>query len=84
MELKTVKLATADFENFLAGIEVFCPAPFPTPNEGEKVMVLRDSTANHTAAGVPTRERQSDYIGVQGIVTHVTRGAEPGIMILKQ
>lgn len=66
MELKTVKLATVDFENFVAGAEVFCPASSPTPNEREEVVVLRDSTANHTAAGVTTQKRQLDYIGVQG------------------
>jgi hypothetical protein len=87
MDLKTIKLHTPDFEKFLSGTEVDCQCKTAggLPQQGEEVLVLRDTTANHTFVGTPTRERQADYIGIKAIVTRVSQaGSERGITIVKR
>jgi hypothetical protein len=86
MDLKTIKLPTPEYEKFLSGTEVACRVKTAdgSPLRGEEVLVLRDTTANQTVAGAPTRERQADYVGIKAVVTRVSQsGPEPGITIIK-
>ena len=87
MEMKSVKLDPDHYQKFLSGKEVFCNVSYAhgTIQTGDEVIVLRDSTANHTTASTPTRERQADYIGVKGKVTSVTRNpGGDGITLVKR
>jgi hypothetical protein len=83
MNLRSIRLDTDSYHEYLSGKEVICHAKEIAV--GEQVLVVRDSTANHTDAGVPTRERQADYIGVNGTVTAILNntGSDQQIMIRK-
>jgi hypothetical protein len=58
-----------EYEQYLNGTEVTATAN-STDNifEGDHVLVFRNSIPAHTSVAVP-REKQADYIGVEGIVT---------------
>jgi hypothetical protein len=80
MNLKTIKLDANSYQEYLAGKEVACEATqLTTKNlqEGERVMVFKDTIATNADVAVPKREMQSEYIGVEGQVTSVRMaGAE--------
>ena len=76
MDLKTVLLDNNKYHEYLNGQEVECPASkINTRNiqPGDHIMVYKDSLGVKTGVGVPTREKQSDYIGVEGTVTQVNK-----------
>lgn len=86
--LKTIRLEGTEYEQYLAGNEVMCEATHLTTRdvrEGEHVMVYKDTVANHTNVSVPRREMQSEYIGVEGMVTGIRRNGDhyEGVMIRK-
>lgn len=84
MNLKSIRLDSEDYHEYLSGKEVICRVKEKI-TVGEQVLVLIDSTANHTDAAVPTRARQADYIGVNGAVTAILadNGSDQQIMIRK-
>jgi hypothetical protein len=75
MELKRVLLNNTKYHEFLGGQEVDCFRELVHPKDiqqGEHIMVYKDSIAAKTGVTAPTREKQSDYIGVEGTVTAIT------------
>jgi hypothetical protein len=73
MEMRKVLLNHEDFQQYLAGNEVECP-PDQLVNgvrTGDHIIVYKNSVASVVDAAVPTREKQADYIGVEGTVTQV-------------
>ena len=84
MNLKSIKLDSENYHEYVSGKEVICHVK-DRLTVGEQVLVLKDTTANYTDAAVPTRERQADYIGVNGAVAAVLsdNGSDQQIMIRK-
>jgi hypothetical protein len=67
-KLPVIRLKT-NYENYLNGEEVMTIMVSPDYIfEGDHVMVYKDSIPVNTSLTVP-REKQSEYIGVEGIVT---------------
>jgi hypothetical protein len=88
MHLKSVKLDDTSYHEFLAGDEIHCEAgKLTTKNlaEGEHVMVYRDTVATNTNISLPKSDMQSEYIGVEGMVTKVLKSSEhhEGVVIRK-
>lgn len=74
MNLKTIKLDNNAYHEYLDGKEIRCAAGAVDNKlltEGEHVLVYRDTVAAGTAASPPKSEMQSQYIGVEGMVTRI-------------
>lgn len=74
MDLKTIKLDSTTYHEYLDGKEVRCAAAAidnKSLAEGEHVLVYRDTVAAGTAISPPKSEMQSQYIGVEGMVTRI-------------
>jgi hypothetical protein len=88
MNLKSVKLDHDSYEEYIQGKEIHCEAGKLTTKNievGEHVLVYRDTTAANTDAPVPKREMQSEYIGIEGVITNVFKSSEhhEGVTIRK-
>lgn len=88
MNQKSIKLEGAAYEEYLAGKEVVCvAAQLNTRNlrEGDRILVYRDTVGNNTDASLPKREMQSEYIGVEGMVTSLRHHPDghDGVIIKK-
>jgi hypothetical protein len=74
MNLKAIKLDNNSYHEYLDGKEIACDASSlnnKNLHEGEHILVYKDTVASGTDVGVPKREMQSEYIGVEGLVTRV-------------
>lgn len=72
--MKSIKLDHNSYHQYLEGNEVRCEAGLVSEKElqiGDHILVFQDTTAAHTTASVPRREMQSNYIGVEGIITDI-------------
>lgn len=70
--MKTLYILPEDFQQFVNGSEVNCTiSNEKSIQPGEEVLVYKDSVAAITDAATPTREKQDDYLGLEGIVTSV-------------
>jgi hypothetical protein len=88
MNLKSIKLDNKTYDDYLHGKEVRCAATQLTSknlHEGEHILVYKDTVANNTNSAVPKREMQSEYIGIEGVVTKVLGSSEhhEGVVIRK-
>jgi hypothetical protein len=75
MNLKSIKLDSISYHDYLEGKEVHCSASAAANKHlaaGEHVLVYRDTVAASTAVSPPKREMQSEYIGIEGTVTRVS------------
>ncbi len=87
MDLKTVLLESKGYQEFLAGNEVECTADHINNKNitmGEHIMVYKDSLANATELSLPTREKQSEYVGIEGTVTAINSPIETDASYSKQ
>jgi hypothetical protein len=88
MHLKTVKLDHSSYQDYLEGKEIHCEAGKLTTKEveeGEHIMVYKDTVATNTNISLPRGEMQAEYIGVEGMITKVLKSTEhhEGVMIRK-
>jgi hypothetical protein len=88
MNLTSIKLDNRSYHDYLEGKEIVCATSSLSNkeiHEGEHVMVFKDTVAVNTNISPPKSEMQSQYIGVEGKVTHVELpdGDRPQIMIQK-
>jgi hypothetical protein len=88
MNLKSIKLDKTNYHDYLEGKEVLCSASSLTTKnlrEGEHVLVYRDTVAANTDVSLPKREMQSEYIGIEGLVTSVRSATDnqEGVTIKK-
>lgn len=79
---------TANYTDFLNGKEVDATlvSTAPALEKGMRVMGFHNSIAVNTDVAVP-REKQSQYIGVEGMITEIEAGApnqrHPKIKVIK-
>lgn len=74
MELKTVLLNNNLYQEYLNGQEVECTANQINNKNiqpGDHIMVYKDTLASASDIPTPTREKQSEYIGIEGTVTQI-------------
>ena len=72
--MKTLKLDHHSYHQYVEGNEIRCEAGLLSdkdPKIGDHVLVFKDTAAAYTSAGVPKREMQSNYIGVEGVITAI-------------
>ena len=72
--MKNIKLEHDSYHRYLEGNEVRCEAGLLSEKDvhvGEHILVFKDNAAAYTSASVPKREMQSDYIGIEGVITAV-------------
>jgi hypothetical protein len=78
--MKSVKLDLHNYHRYLEGDDVHC-RPKETFQQGEHVMVFKDTVAVSTGIAPPRSESLSDNIGVEGLVTG--RDEQAGITLKK-
>jgi hypothetical protein len=74
MEPMKIMLKQEDYKEYLQGREVECsPERIPDKNiaPGDRIMVFKNTIASRMDVATPTREQQSDYLGLEGTVLHV-------------
>ena len=77
--MKNIKLDHDSYHQYLEGSEVHCEAGLLSEKDlqvGEHILVFKDNTAAYTTAATPKREMQSNYIGVEGVITAVDHGED--------
>jgi len=85
--MKSIKLDNVSYHQYLEGREIQCEGGLVSDEGieiGEHVMVFKESAAAYTSASTPKREMQSDYIGIEGVITGIEeRDNEDKITIRK-
>ncbi len=85
MNLKTIKLDREKYHEYVEGKEITFPAAAidnkDDLQEGEHVLVFRDTVAANTNVSPPKSEMQSQYIGVEGMITRANIQTSAGAQI---
>jgi hypothetical protein len=79
-DMKSVKLDSHNYHRYLEGSDVHC-RPKDALQEGEHVLVFKDTVGVNTGISPPRSEKLSDNIGVEGMVT--ARDEQAGVTLRK-